>query len=117
MAMPTINTKTFTYDSAPSADSAKYIGANQTASAKDVLQVRRIAPKATKTDPGVSRAFHKRVITEVINGVPRDLIVETSYSIPVGASAANVTALRLDNAEFAKSTAGIALVEKSQLNY
>lgn len=117
MAMPTINTKTFTYDSAPSADSAKYVGVNQTASAKDTIQVRRVNPKATKVDPGVSRSYHKRVITEVINGVPKDLIAETSYSIPVGASAANVTALRADNAAFATSTAGIALVEKSTLNY
>lgn len=117
MAMPTINTKTFTYDSAPTADSAKYIGANQTASVKDVIQVRRVAPKATKTDPGVSRAYHKRVITEVIDGVLRDLIAETSYSIPVGASSANVTALRVDNASFATSTAGVSLVDKATLNY
>lgn len=117
MAMPTINTKTFNYDSAPSADSAKYTGVNQTASSKDILQVRRLAPKATKSDPGVSRAFHKRVITEVINGVPKDLIAETSYSIPVGASAANVTALRVDNASFATSTAGVSLVDKGTLNY
>lgn len=117
MVMPTINTKTFTYDSAPSADSAKYIGASHTASAKDVIQVRRVAPKATKVDPGVARAYHKRVITEVINGVPRELIAETSYSIPVGASAANVTALRADNAAFATSTAGLSLVEKATLNY
>lgn len=117
MAMPTINTKSFTYDSAPSPDSAKYVGVNHTSSSKDVITVRRVAPKATKTDPGVARSFHKRVITEVINGVPRDLIAETSYSIPVGASAAGVTALRADNAAFATSTAGIALVEKSTLNY
>ncbi|DAD50766.1 TPA_asm: coat protein [ssRNA phage SRR5208570_5] len=117
MAMPSINTKTFTYDSAPSADSAKYVGVNQTATAKDTIQVRRVAPKATKTDPGVARSFHKRVITEVINGLPRDLIAETSYSIPVGASAANITALRVDNASFATSTSGVSLVDKATLNY
>lgn len=117
MAMPTINTKTFTYDSAPSADSAKYVGTNQTATAKDLIQVRRVAPKATKVDDGVSRAYHKRVITEVINGRPRDLIAETSYSIPVGASPAGVDALRLDNAAFATSTAGESLVENAKLNY
>lgn len=117
MTMPVINTKTFTYDSAPSADSAKYVGVGQTSVLKDIIQVRRVAPKPSKTSPGVSRAYHKRVITEVINGVPQDLIAETSYSIPVGASAANVTALRADNAAFATSTSGIALVEKSTLNY
>lgn len=117
MAMPSINSKTFTYDSAPSADSAKYVGVNQSAASKDTIQVRRVAPKANKTDPGVSRAFHKRVITEVINGIPRDLIAETSYSIPVGASAGGITALRVDNASFATSTAGVALVDKATLNY
>lgn len=117
MPLPTINTKTFTYDSAPSADSARYTGAGQTASAKDVITVRRVAPKPTKTSKGVARAYHKRVITEVIDGIPQDLIAETSYSIPVGASQANQTALRVDNAAFATSTAGIALVEKSQINF
>lgn len=117
MAMPTINTKTFTYDSAPSADSAKYVGVGQTNQYKDTIQVRRVSPKATKTSKGVSRAFHKRVITELIDGVLQDLICETSYSIPVGASPAGVTALRADNAAFATSTSGINLVEKSTLNY
>lgn len=117
MAFPTINTKNFSFDANPSPDSARYVGVNHTAVAKDVVQVRRVAPKTTKTDAGVARAYHKRVITEVINGVPRDLIAETTYSIPVGASAANITALRADNASFATSTAGIALVEKATINY
>lgn len=115
--MPLINTKTFTYDSAPSADSVKYIGVNQTSTAKDVIQVRRVAPKRNGTSQGVSRTFHKRVISEVINGVLQDLISETSYSIPVGASAANITALRVDNASFATSTAGESLVDKAMLTY
>lgn len=117
MPMPSINTKTFTFDSAPSADSAKYTGVDQTATVKDVIQVRRVAPKKNGLSQGVSRAFHKRVISEVINGVMQDLIAETSYSIPVGASAVNITALRVDNASFAMSTAGIALVDKATLVY
>lgn len=117
MAMPVINTKTFTYDSAPSADAAKYIGVNQSSTVKDVIQVRRVAPKKSGTNPGVARCFHKRVISEVINGLTQDLICETSYSIPVGASAGNITALRADNAAFATSTAGIALVDKATLTY
>lgn len=117
MAMPTINAKTFVFDSNPTPESAKYTGANQTATVIDTVQVRRVAPKATKTDPGVARSFHKRVISEVINGLTKQLIAETSYSIPVGASAANVTALRADNAAFATSTAGISLVDKATLNY
>lgn len=117
MAMPVINTKTFTYDSAPSADSAKYTGVGQTAIAKDVIQVRRVAPKKSGTSPGVARSFHKRVISELINGIMQDLIAETSYSIPVGASPVNITALRVDNAAFATSTAGEALVDKATLTY
>lgn len=117
MALPVINTKTFTFDSNPSADSARYSGANQTSAVKDYFQLRRVAPKPTKTDPGVAREYHKRVISEVINGVTKDLICETSYSIPVGASAGNITALRADNAAFATSTAGIALVDKATINF
>lgn len=117
MAMPSINSKTFTFDNNPSPDSAKYVGANHTATVVDAVQVRRVAPKATKTDPGVARSFHKRVISEVINGVTKQLIAETAYSIPVGASPANITALRVDNASFATSTAGVSLVDKATLNY
>lgn len=117
MALPTINTKTFTFDSQISPDHVKYVGVNHTAAVKDVIQLRRVSAKPTKTDQGVTREYHKRVISEVINGVTRDLIAETSYSIPVGASAANVTALRADNAAVATSTAGIALVEKAQINF
>ncbi|DAD52281.1 coat protein [ssRNA phage SRR6960799_28] len=117
MTIPAINTKTFTFDSNPSSDSARYVGANHTAQVKDILQVRRVAPKATKTDPGVHKEYHKRVISELIGGVYKDIIVETSYSIPVGASTAGITAARVDNAEFAKSTAGVSLVEKAQVNF
>lgn len=117
MALPTINTKTFVFDSQISPDHVKYVGVNQTASMKDTLSVRRVAPKPTKTSNGVSREYHKRVISEVINGEVMDLIAETSYSIPVGASTANITALRADNAAFATSTAGVALVEKAQINF
>lgn len=117
MALPTINTKTFTFDSNPSADSARYTGAGHTAAVKDFFQVRRVAPKPTKTSKGVMKEYHKRVISELIDGVYQDTIVETSYSIPVGTSAATVTAARADNAAFATSTAGIALVEKAQVNF
>lgn len=117
MALPTINAKTFTFDSNPSADSARYTGAAHTAAVKDFIQVRRVAPKATKTSKGVMKEYHKRVISELIDGVYQDTIVETSYSIPVGTSAATITAARADNAAFATSTAGIALVEKAQVNF
>lgn len=117
MALPTINTKTFTFDSNPSADSTKYVGAAHTAQVKDYIIVRRVAPKVTKTSKGVMKEYHKRVISEQIDGVYQDTIVETSYSIPVGTSNATMTAARVDNAEFAKSTAGIALVEKAQVNF
>lgn len=117
MTIPVINGKTFTFDSSPSADSSRYVGVGQTNVLKDHIQVRRVAPKPTKTSKGVSRAYHKRVITEMIDGVPQDLIAETSYSIPVGASAAGITALRADNAAFAASTSGITLVEKSTINF
>ena len=117
MALPVINTKTFNFDSNPSPDSARYIGASQTDTMKDYFQVRRVAPKVTKTSKGVARTYQKRVITEMIDGVPQDLIYESSTSIPVGASAAGKTALRADSAAFATSTAGVALVDKATINF
>jgi len=117
MAMPTINTKTFTFDSNPSPDSARYVGTGQTASMKDFIQVRRVAPKPTLNNPGVSRTYEKRVISEVVNGKVVDAIRETVTSIPVGTSAGTQTALRADSAAFAGSTAGIALVEKGTINF
>lgn len=117
MALPVINTKTFSFDSNPSSDSAKYVGANHTATVKDYIQVRRVAPKVTKTSKGVMKEYHKRVISELIDGVYQDTIVETSYSIPVGTSNATVVAARADNAAFATSTAGVALVEKATINF
>lgn len=117
MALPIINTKTFTFDSNPSPDSAKYIGVNHSSVSKDFIQVRRVAPKTTAISNGVSRTYEKRVISEVVNGKVVDSIRETVTSIPVGVSAATQTALRADSAAFATSTAGIALVEKSQINF
>lgn len=117
MALPTVNAKTFTFDSNPSPDSAKYVGTGHTAAVKDFISVRRVAPKPTKTSKGVMKEYHKRVISELIDGVYQDTIVETSYSIPVGTSAATVTAARADNAAFAQTTAGIALVEKATINF
>lgn len=117
MPLPAINTKTFTFDSNPSPDSARYVGVGQTASMKDQLQVRRVAPKVSANNPGVSRTYEKRVISEVVNGKIVDAIRETVTSIPVGVSAATQTALRADSAAFATSTAGIALVEKGTINF
>lgn len=117
MALPTINTKTFTFDTQNGPDSAKYIGANATDSMKDSLTLRRTAPKPTKTSPGVARTSTKRVITEIVNGVPVDGISETTTSIPVGFSTAGKTALRADVSAFQASTAGVALVDKAQINF
>lgn len=117
MALPTINTKTFTFDTNPSPDSARYIGAGQSDTMKDFFQVRRVAPKPTKTSKGVARTYQKRVISEVIDGTIQDLIYECSTSIPVGASAAGKTAVRADSSAFAGSTAGIALVDKATISF
>lgn len=117
MALPVINTKTFTFDTSLSPDSQKYVGASQTAVIKDHLILRRTAPKATKTSPGVSRTSTKRVITELVNGVYVDGISEHTTSIPVGFSAGGTTALRADQAAFLASTAGIALVDKATISF
>lgn len=117
MAMPVINTKTFNFDSQVSPDSTQYVGPTHTSTSKDLLAVKRTAPKVTKTSQGVERSSHKRTKSEVVNGQVVVGIVETTYSFPVGFSSAGKTELRTDNAAFATSTAGQALVDKATINF
>jgi len=113
----TISTKTYTNDSNPTPDSSKYIGPAHTATVKDMAILKRIAPKATKDFAGVARSSEKTVKSVLIGGITRDLIAETTFSYPVGADAATVTALRVDHSSLLASAPTQTLVDNAKINY
>jgi hypothetical protein len=113
----TASAKTYTFDTNPSPDSAKYIGPAQTSVVKDYILLKRVAPKASKDFGGVARASEKTVKNALINGIYRDLIAETIFSYPVGSDAALVTALRADHSSLIASTPTQTLVDNAKISY
>lgn len=113
----TIATKTYTFDTNPTPDSSKFTGPANTASVKDFVLLKRVAPKQTKDYAGTVRACEKTVKSVVIDGITRDLIAETWYSYPSAADATIVTALRVDHASLAGNACTQTLVDKGTLNY
>lgn len=111
----TISSKTYVYDTNPTPDSARYLGPAHTATLKDTVVLKRQAPKPTKTFAGVARAVVKTTKSEVIDGVTRDLIAETFFSYPVGASGALVTALRVDHADQVSDATTADLVDDAKI--
>lgn len=112
-----ISTKTYTFDTNPTPESARYIGPAQTASVKDNVVLKRQAPKPTKDFAGVARSSEKTTKSVVIDGVTRDLIAETNFSYPVGADAATVTALRADHSSLLASAPTQTLVDNAKIVY
>lgn len=113
----TISTKAYAFDTNPSPDSARYYGPAQTSTIKDLVTLKRVAPKATKDFGGVVRASEKTVKNFLVNGVYRDLIAETIYSYPVGADQTTITALRVDHASLVSSAPTQTLVDNSKISY
>jgi hypothetical protein len=113
----TISTKTYNFDTNPTPDSARYTGPAQTAQVKDLVVIKRQAPKATKDFAGVARASEKTVKSVVINGITRDLIAETTFSYPVGAPAGDVTALRVDHSSLLAAASTQTLVDNAKISY
>jgi hypothetical protein len=111
MSLSAINTKTYAFDS-NTADAAKYAGPGNDFDSKDILELKRTAPKPTSTFPGVARSSAKFSRTVVINSVPYTMIAEASFSIPVGALAADIDSIRDDLGDFLISSNGDNLVEK-----
>lgn len=112
-----IATKTYNFDNNPTPDSARYTGPAQTATVKDLVTLKRTAPKATKDFGGVARSGVKTVKSVVIAGVTRDLIAETFFSYPVGADGATITALRVDHASMLSSAQATTLVDAAKISY
>lgn len=111
----TIATKTYTKDVNPTPDSVRFYGPAQTSSVKDSVVCKRASAKPTKDFAGVTRQSVKTVKSCVINGVTRDLIAETTFSEPVGADAALITALRVDHNSATSLAAVQILVDQSIL--
>lgn len=113
----TISTKTYTLDSNPTPDSARYTGPANTAVVKDIVLLKRQAPKPTKDFAGVVRSSIKVVKTVMIGVTPRDLIGELTFSYPVGTLAADVTALRVDASNALANAMAQTLIDNAKLAY
>lgn len=113
----TIATKTYNFDTNPSPDSARYIGPAQTATVKDNFTYKRTAPKPTKDFAGVARSEAKTVKSVLINGITRDCIAITTFSYPVGADAATITALRVDHSSALAAAPTQTLVDNAKISY
>lgn len=114
----TIATKTYNFDSNPTADSARYTGPAQTAVVKDEVLLKRQAPKVTLTSKGSVKRILKTVKSEVdAQGVLRIVSAETYVSYDVGASPTLVTALRVDHAALLSHACAQTLIDGEKLVY
>lgn len=93
----TLNTKSYTNDTARSADSYRYLGSLATFSFKDYLDLWRKAPVQTSTSAGKGRAMVKltRTVTDGTDEVG-DAIVKIESSFPADAQTADLQALLND---------------------
>jgi len=114
----TLNTLVYNQDSFVSADKVSYAGPSNTFQVKDLVILGRIAPKPTATYEGKAKSSMKRVKTVTLpNGKKDDIIIEMTVSVPVGALAADVDALRDDLGDLAISATGQSLVNTHKLNF
>lgn len=97
----TVNTKVYDADVAVSSNQVPYNGPANTLSVKDRLDLYRTAPKGTATYSGTGRSRIKLVRTLPLTGAKTsssDAIADVNFSIPVGASAADIDTLVTDTA-------------------
>jgi hypothetical protein len=111
----TVNTRAYTFDVNPSADSARYVGPANDFDTKDILELKRTPPKPTTTFPGVARASGKFSRTVVIGGVSYTALVEVNTSLPVGMAEADVDLIRDDMGDFLISSNGDDLFFKHKI--
>lgn len=113
----TVNTKAYAFDTNPTPESARLVGPAQTASAKDYLDLKRVAPKPTADFEGVSRATAKFVRTVTTSaGKKVDVLIEIHSSIPVGVVKADVDSIRDDAGDFLISSNGDDLLWKGKIS-
>jgi len=113
----TVNAKTFTQDNVVN-NGVTYAGPANTVTSKDLLALRRVAPKPTSVFSGVGRTSAKLTRTQTLTGALTpfgDMIIEMSVSCPVGAADADVEAALDDAAAFLGSADCKNLVKKQQV--
>lgn len=105
----TLNTVVFSaFRSQP--DSQVLASPSNTVSLKDSVELSRVFPKPVKDNLGVGRPRLKRVKTLTLaDGSKKDMIIEVSGSVPVGAAEADVLAVLDDVAD------GLALQDSKDL--
>lgn len=102
----TVNTDTYNGDSY-GLNQVTYTGPDHTVSKKDVLLLKRVAPKPSDVFSGVGRTTAKLTRTLTLTGAKTpsgDLIVDVSVSLPVGYASADLTAALADIGAFVVST-------------
>lgn len=113
----TVNTKAYTFDTNPTPDTGRHLGPAHTFAVKDILDLKRTAPKPTADFDGVARSAAKfaRTVT-LASGKKAEAIAEGSFSIPVGMSDADIDALRDDLGDYLIASVGGDLVKKHDIN-
>lgn len=92
----TINTKVYNADAPSSKDSVPYIGPGNSLSSQDKLELSRTFPKEQKDFSGVARSRVKLTRTLTLTNAKTTTglgIVDVNITAPVGATAADVSAL------------------------
>lgn len=114
----TVNTRAYNSDRVE-ADSVGYAGPAHTFSNKDLLELKRVAPKPTSTFAGVSRVTAKFSRTVSLNGGPETgtAIVEVTTSLPVGMSEADIDSIRDDMGDFLLLSAADDLFFKQDISH
>lgn len=91
-------------------DSNTLASPSNTVTVKDTAEMSRVFPKPVKDNPGVGRPRFKRVKTLTLSdGSKKDMIIEVSGSVPVGAADADVLSVLDDVAD------GLALQDLKDL--
>lgn len=114
----TLNTVAYGQDVPLSPNKVPYVGPDNSYTAKDLLTLGRTAPKPTSTYAGNARYEVKRTKTVTLaDSTTADIIVTTSFSIPVGAADADIDSLRDDVGDFLISADCGSLVKNGDLTY
>lgn len=109
----TVNTRAYAFDSNPTPESGRHTGPAQTFQVKDLLDLKRTAPKPTATFAGVARATAKFARTVTLSsGSKAELIGEASFSIPVGTADADIDLIRDDLGDYLISSGAGDLLKK-----
>lgn len=115
----TVNTRAYALDNS-SGNAAVYTGPAHTFTTKDLLSLKRTAPKPNGDFAGVARAEAKISKTVNLTGVVQtkgEAIVSISVALPVGMAEADVDVLKADLASLAGTTNFKDLVWKHDLTH